>query len=70
MAQNASSGARAADMALGTAAASLPLWALQVQHWSIWVAAVLGGALAVCRFVQFGVEIIGKWHAKKRRRRP
>lgn len=45
-----------ADIAIGAGAASLPFWALEIQNWAIFIGALLGALLAVCRFVQFLME--------------
>jgi hypothetical protein len=46
-----------ADAAIGASAATLPFWALQAQSWLIFIGAAAGSILAVCRLVQFLVEV-------------
>lgn len=46
-----------ADAAIGASAATLPFWALQAQNWLIFIGAAAGAILAVCRLVQFFVEV-------------
>ncbi|WP_142847223.1 hypothetical protein [Telmatospirillum sp. J64-1] len=47
----------AVDVGIGTTAAALPWWAVQSQHWMIWIAAICGGLLALGRLWLFALEV-------------
>lgn len=44
------------DIAIGSTAASLPFWALELQNWALVIGATAGALLTVLRLAQFFME--------------
>jgi hypothetical protein len=59
--QQASAATRITETAGGIALAASPVWAVEAQFWAVWLAAVVGGLIALLRLPPAIADFVSWW---------